>query len=342
MAKITKESILHAIEDLKAAGLRVTQAAVREQLGGGSFTTINKVMQEHVQEPDNVGELLRYPHAVVNLMRMGHAHNLPYSVQQLEFLGEMVHNAYQTGNQIVQGKYYASVLGAFLACYRLVEKQVDSSFFLHNLGFDDNHDIQAVVENKLQKMSEMVLRVDAEFGSRNLAVIIRMAINHGQENELRQALSKYMPDLLTLAARAAYEQQKKPFAQDDQSLYPVPDKISSENYWLHFQVFNNQLFVRLHLPSHHSTHVCIGFLEYQKLQAMFNPMSWKQEYRDEDVYRVSIAGSENRCIAIHYHSHQMEFSEDQAHEIHALFQKAEEQPDVRIMLDRIAESYGNL
>ena len=294
MAKITKESILHAIEDLKAAGFRVTQAAVREKLGGGSYTTINKVMQEHAHEPDNVGELLRYPHAVVSMMRIGHTHSLPFTAQQMEFLGEMVHNAYQKGNQLVQSKFYASVLGAFLSCYRIIENEIDPSFFLHNLGFNDEHELQAVVENKIQKMPEMILRADAEFGSRNLAVVIRMAISHGHENEVRQELSKYMPDLLALAARAAYEQQKKPFTQEDQSLYPVPDKITSKNYWLHFQVFNNQLFVRLHLPTHHSTHVCVGFLEYQKLQAMFNPMSWKQDYCDEDVYRVSIARAENR------------------------------------------------
>jgi len=43
---ITKEQIIEAAEELKAAGVNPSMAAVREKLGGGSFATISPVLRE--------------------------------------------------------------------------------------------------------------------------------------------------------------------------------------------------------------------------------------------------------------------------------------------------------
>lgn len=61
MASITKERIFAIAEELDAAGVNPTLAAVRKALGGGSFTTISEAMRERRSRKEAEAAPIREP-----------------------------------------------------------------------------------------------------------------------------------------------------------------------------------------------------------------------------------------------------------------------------------------
>jgi hypothetical protein len=343
--KITKESIWRAADDLKASGIKVTQNSVREKLGGGSFTTINKALAEREPEADSITEWLKYPGAIIGMLRMGFKHNLPFNKQHLEFLGYIVHDAYQSGEALVQSKYYKSVLQAFAACYVLVEKPTvhQAGYFLSNLypAADNQQEVLGRVNELVNSMPPLIHRIEAEFGSRNLEVFLRDEINEISIEIVLHALAPFLPDLLAIATRKAYLRSGKPFVDDGDIVYPPSNKISTENYWLHVREQNDTFFAFLGLETHKSIHTTNNFIQFQKFLRLLNEASFKAEPVKDAEYRI-VSRSPDAPIYIQYHQHQMEFTQNEFQELRSLFDNAMAQPDIQATVARMISFYGDI
>jgi hypothetical protein len=342
--KITKESIWRAADDLKASGIKVTQNSVREKLGGGSFTTINKALAEREPEPDSIAEWLKYPGAMVGMLRMGFTHHLPLNKLHIEFIGYIIHEAYQGEKGIVQSKYYKSVLRAFGACYALVDQPTvhQDGYFLSNLySRRDDQDVLARIKEITESLPKFVFRGEAEFGSRNLEVFLRDEIKEIPAEAVIRALMPYFPDLLAIATRMAYLHAGKPFVDDGDIIYPPSNKVITENYWLSFQEQGSTFSMALGLSTHKSIHVCNSFIQFQRFLHLLNEKSFNVDPSKDTEYLIISTGPD-APIYIRYHQHQMEFTRSEFQELCNLFDKAMAQPDIQATIARMVSFYGDI
>lgn len=342
ITKFTPDAILRAANELKSLGIKVTQKSVREKLGGGSFTTINKALVDWGEaDQDPVANWLRTPWAITKLLR-GESLPIPINKLHLEYLGYVIHDAYKLSDGLVQAKYYRSILQAFAACYVLQNNRPGNTtdYFLSNLGRGDCQTVQELVDELSHNMPDLISQGTAEFGARNLEVFLRDEIKDIPLEAVLHALEPFMPDLLAIATRHAYLRTGKPLDVAG-IVYSPSEKLSTEHYWLQIHEEGVNFSAAIGLSTHQSIHVCNNFIQFQRFYRLLNGASFSIEPSKNSEYQIISTGPD-MPIYIRYHQHQLEFSQNHLLELRELFDKAISRAENQSIFARMIAIYGDI